>query len=73
MGEANPGLVQKFQNELELVFNQTKDRLIDELFKQTSNDTAEVYCYFYANLVNKLSSNGKSDRSLTFTNRWTFS
>jgi hypothetical protein len=41
-----------FQNELEVIFNKMNERIL----RLASN---EIYCYFYGNLFNKLSSKSK--------------
>ncbi|CAM4866542.1 unnamed protein product [Rotaria socialis] len=45
-----------FESELELIFNKINGKLIEKILDQSSNEMISIYCYFYGNLINKLSS-----------------
>jgi hypothetical protein len=45
-----------FQNELEGIFDKIHEKLIERIFNQPSN---EILCYFYGNLINKLSTKSR--------------
>ncbi|CAF0896713.1 unnamed protein product [Adineta steineri] len=47
---------QFFQNELEIIFNRINKKLLEQILNHSSNEIINIYCYFFGNLINKLSS-----------------
>ncbi|UJR33379.1 hypothetical protein I4U23_020827 [Adineta vaga] len=45
-----------FQDDLEIILNEIKEKLLERIFNQPTNEINIIFCYFLANLINKLSS-----------------